>query len=261
MPAAVETKDGSPQSMTNTTAATAPHDQSSDWPFTVDVNSAPAARAVGGSGSDGGDGDGLKQDTGVLSSVGAGVDEEAGQLPSSSPGAGEGSKQQLPWFKTRKALISFAVGGLLLVVLVVLLVLGLLGYLRKVGPFASLIQSSSKDSTPANPLSTIPLMSDPFATMSAYTVPSTPTPTLIPTLIPTPLSVSVAAAVPTPTNLPTTNAVRFNSMRMMWIYELWAGISPASMACSVGNLECLGSADFPRLVSDLILSINNLGLR
>lgn len=214
MPAAVETKDGSPQSMTTTAAATAPHDQSPDWPLTVDANSAPAARAVGGSGSDGGDGDGLKQDTGVLSSVGAGVDEEAGHLPSLSPGAGEGSKKQLPWFKTRKALISFAVGGLLLVVLVVLLVLGLLGYLRKVGPFASLIQSSSKDSTPANPLSTIPLMSDPFATMSAYTVPSTPTP------ITTPLSVSVAAAVPTPTNLPTTNAVRFNSMRMMWIYEL-----------------------------------------
>lgn len=214
MPAAVETNDGSPQAMTTTAAATAPHGQPSDWPLTVDANSAPAARAAGGagSGSDGGDGDGLKQDLGVLSSVGAGAgaDEEAGHLPSSSPGAGEGGTRQLPWFKTRKALISFVVGGLLLIVLVVLLVLGLLGYLRKVGPFAGLIQNNSK--TPANPLSTIPLMSDPFATMSAYTVPSTPTPTITP--------ITAAAAAPSPTNLPTTTAVRFNSMRFMWIYEL-----------------------------------------
>ncbi|PSR77694.1 hypothetical protein BD289DRAFT_445051 [Coniella lustricola] len=100
-----------------------------------------------------------------------------------------------PWWKTRKVLIAYAVAAVLVVVAVVLLALGLLGYLRKVGPFSHLFSasssSSSSSSSPPNPLSTIPLMADPYATPSS--------------------SASISGLVgPTPTSLPasTTTAVR-----------------------------------------------------
>lgn len=103
------------------------------------------------------------------------------QQPASPPPAAAGARR--PWWKTRKALIAYAVAAVLLVVFVVLLVLGLEGYLHKVGPFSHLFgTSSSLDkasfSPPPNPLSTIPLVADPYGTPSAsISVLVDPTPT------------------------------------------------------------------------------------
>lgn len=104
------------------------------------------------------------------------------------------SQKKRPWWKSRKAKLAYAVGALLLVAFVVLLTLGLLGYLKKVGPFAHIFNKESTQS-PANPLSTIPLMADPFATQAAA-------PTATPSLL-------TLAGVPTPTNQPTIQAVRY----------------------------------------------------
>lgn len=171
-------KDGSPH-------ASSPErdSQTPQWPLAD--SKTPAA-----GGDDGGGAAGV-QPRGV-------VDEEQ-QQPTLSPSLGE---KQRPWWKTRKAKIGYAVGAVLLVAFVVLLVLGLLGYLRKVGPFASLLGSLNKDAIsaapPPNPLSTINLMSDPFANPAA-----TPTPNTI--SLTTPVA---AAATPTSTALSLTNAVR-----------------------------------------------------
>lgn len=108
------------------------------------------------------------------------------------------SEKKRPWWKTRRAKLAYAAGAILLTAFVVLLTLGLLGYLKKVGPFANLLNKQSTPS-PANPLSTIPLMADPFATP--------PT-----SLIPTPTVDSNnnnLAGVATPTNQPIINAVRY----------------------------------------------------
>lgn len=106
------------------------------------------------------------------------------------------SDKKRPWWKTRRAKLAYAVGALLLVALVVLLTLGLLGYFKKVGPFANLFEKQAAQS-PANPLSTIPLMADPFATQPAA-------PTSTPTVL-------ALAGVPTPTNQPIFQAVRYCS--------------------------------------------------
>lgn len=212
MPAASIPKDGSPKSLTNPR-----YSQTPQWPL-IDNNPSPAA-----SGGDGGDAVGRQHEVlrGVQQPRGGAVGDEEQQQqqqpPPSSPGAG---KKQAPWWKTRKAVVSFAVGGVLLVALVVLLVLGLLGYLRKVGPFASLVQNGSSAATAPNPLSTIPLMSDPFANPPATSnIPiPIPTPTPSSTIAQAPLSVSVVAN-PAPTNLPTINAVRINSVRTIWTCE------------------------------------------
>ncbi|CAN8099347.1 unnamed protein product [Discula destructiva] len=115
----------------------------------------------------------------------------------SSPSSPSG--KQRPWWKTRGAKAGFAAGALVLAVFVVLLTLGLLGYLRKVGPFASLInnQTTPSSQVPANPLSTIPLVADPFANPppAAAAVPTPPTSINVP-------------GVAIPTNQPTLNAVR-----------------------------------------------------
>lgn len=108
-------------------------------------------------------------------------------------GSFSSGKQGRRWWKTRRAKVAFAAGALLLVAFVVLLTLGLLGYLRKVGPFASLINKSTPSQPPANPLSSIPLVADPFA-IPPPTAPSTP--------ISTPNSLT---GVVIPTNQPTIN--------------------------------------------------------
>lgn len=139
----------------------------------------------------------------ALPPVGAG--ETDAQLSSASPGGG----QKRPWWKTRKALAGYA-GGFVLLVFVVLLVLGLLGYLRKVGPLSALGSKSPTASTSSapNPLTTIPLMSDPFALP-----PATPVPTSTATVVQT--------AVPTQTIQP----VRINLLRKLLLvasmYFLW----------------------------------------
>lgn len=104
-------------------------------------------------------------------------------------GAG-GGRPKRPWWKNRWLLVG--AGTFLIVIFIVLLVLGLLGYLRKVGPFApSLAPAASRKgsasslssfSAPENPLSTIPLLSDPFATPvstpAAAALPTTAVPAL-----------------------------------------------------------------------------------
>lgn len=124
----------------------------------------------------------------------AGAGETDAQLSSSSSssspvGGGGGGGKKRPWWKTRWAIVGYA-GAVLLVIFVVLLVLGLLGYLRKVGPLSSLASSSSKGSTSSsvtaapNPLTTIPLMSDPFALPPATPVPTLST-AVVQTAVPT----------------------------------------------------------------------------
>lgn len=115
--------------------------------------------------------------------------------------ASSGKQQhQRPWWKTRRAKLACAVVALLLPAFVILLPLGLLGYLRKVGPFSSFNAKGKSSQIPANPLSTIPLMSDPFAIPASIT-PASPTPA------PDQPSVPLSAG-PAPTNQPAINAVR-----------------------------------------------------
>lgn len=123
--------------------------------------------------------------------------------PSSSSG------KHGPWWKTRKAKVAFAAGALLLSAFVVLLTLGLLGYLRKVGPFASLMNTSILSQPPANPLSTIPLVADPFAI---------PPPTAAPTSTPT---LNSLAGQVIPTNQPTLNAVRWRWRSPERLFGSW----------------------------------------
>lgn len=115
------------------------------------------------------------------------------------PGHGQGRR---PWWRRRLAIWSFVVAAVLLVAFVVLLVLGLLGYL-KVGSFSTRnnTQQASSDSEQQrpNPLSTIPLLSEPTFT---YVAPAPPPLTV------TPAAVTPAAATPIPTNLGTLNIVR-----------------------------------------------------
>lgn len=173
-------KDGSPSS-----SSTEPHSPTDPLPQT-ESSSTPAASG----GEDGAAGQ-HNAGTGVQSSV---LDEEQQQQQS-------GKKR--PWWKTRRAMLAFAGGAVLLILFVVLLTLGLLGYLKKVGPFANLFSKQSTE-IPANPLSTIPLMADPFATQTAL-------PTATPTLM-------TLAGVPTPTNQPTIQAVRYHKSFDLLIY-------------------------------------------
>lgn len=114
-------------------------------------------------------------------------------------GHGQGKR---PWWRRRAAIWSFIVAAVLLVAFVVLLVLGLLGYL-KVGSFSTRnnTQQASSDSEQQrpNPLSTIPLLSEPTFT---YLAPAPPPVTV------TPAAATPAAATPIPTNLGTLNIVR-----------------------------------------------------
>lgn len=116
------------------------------------------------------------------------------QQPEPQLGKGQGRR---PWWRRRVALWSFAIAAVLLVAFVVLLTLGLLGYL-KVGSFSTRNSteqaSSDSEQRPPNPLSTIPLLSEPTFT---YVAPPPP-----------PTTVAPAAAAPTPTNLGTLNIVR-----------------------------------------------------
>lgn len=117
------------------------------------------------------------------------------QKPEPEPGLGQGKR---PWWRRRIAIWSFAVAAVLLVAFIVLLTLGLLGYL-KVGSFStrnsSEQASSDSEQRPPNPLSTIPLLSEPTFT---YVAPAPP-----------PITVTPAAATPIPTNLGTLNIVRY----------------------------------------------------
>lgn len=117
------------------------------------------------------------------------------QQPPESSGKGQGKR---PWWRTRIAIWSFILAAFLLVVFVVLLTLGLLGYL-KVGSFSSRNTeqaSSDSEQRPPNPLSTIPLLSEPTFT---YVAPAPPPVTVTP---------AAAAPTPSPTNLGTLNIVR-----------------------------------------------------
>lgn len=120
---------------------------------------------------------------------------QQGQQQQPEPGKGQGKR---PWWRRRIAIWSFAVAAVLLVAFVVLLTLGLLGYL-KVGSFStrnsSEQASSDSEQRPPNPLSTIPLLSEPTFT---YVAPAPP-----------PITVTPAAATPIPTNLGTLNIVRY----------------------------------------------------
>lgn len=111
------------------------------------------------------------------------------------PGHGQAKR---PWWRRRVAIWSFAVAAVLLVAFVILLVLGLLGYL-KVGSFSTRNNteqaSSDSEQQRPNPLSTIPLLSEPTFT---YVAPAPP-----------PVTITPAAATPTPTNLGTLNTVRY----------------------------------------------------
>lgn len=112
-----------------------------------------------------------------------------------------------PWWRRRIAIWSFVAAAVLLVAFVVLLTLGLLGYL-KVGSFSarntSEQASSDSEQRPPNPLSTIPLLSEPTFT---YVAP--PPPPVTVTAAVTPAAVTPAAATPIPTNLGTLNIVRY----------------------------------------------------
>lgn len=153
------------------------------------------------------------------------------------------NKTVVPWWRTRKAKIAYGVGAALLVVLVILLVLGLLGYLRKVGPLASLNHSSEDSSAqqqaqqptavvPPNPLSTIPFLSDPFALPPGA---ATPPPSVAPV---------VPAATPTPTNLPTINAVSFGACG----YLLLCSVIAICLLVELGDIAVdEGSVDQSRL--------------
>lgn len=201
MTAAATPKDGSPLS---STANHGDDKEKSPWPLAD--TPAPAPAPLTGRVEDASAGPEQHEASGVLSRE---ADGQQQQQPYSSSGD---EKKPQPWWKTRKAIAAYGAGAVLLVAFVVLLVLGLLGYLRKVGPFSNLEHqdsSSPSSSSPSsfssplagnavpNPLSTIPLMADPFA------VPQPPPP--VPT---TPLPGPVD---PTPTNLPTTDAVRNQS--------------------------------------------------
>lgn len=169
--------------------------QPQEWPL---VGSAkPAALVVSGVDNGGA----------VARQQAADSEMAAGEFTSSS----SAEKQQLPWWKTRRAKLGFAVGALLLVAFVVLLTLGLLGYLRKVGPFGNLLNKDSIFSQPpANPLSTIPLMSDPFANPPAAADSS-----------PTPSSIALAGlATPTtqPMPMPIINGVRRSCCRCCLLF-------------------------------------------
>jgi hypothetical protein len=120
--------------------------------------------------------------------------------------------QQRPWWRRRVAIWSFVVAAVLLVALVVLLVLGLLGYL-KVGSFSTRTKtpqaSSDPDQQRPNPLSTIPLLSEPtFTYLPPVPVPA-PAPASAPAPAPPPITVPPAAATPTPTNIGTLNIVSY----------------------------------------------------
>lgn len=120
-----------------------------------------------------------------------------GQQQQQPPASGKGQGKR-PWWRTRIAIWSFILAAFLLVVFVVLLTLGLLGYL-KVGSFSSRNSeqaSSNSEQRPPNPLSTIPLLSEPTFT---YVAPAPPPVTVTP---------AAAAPTPSPTNLGTLNIVR-----------------------------------------------------
>lgn len=123
--------------------------------------------------------------------------ELGGQQGQQQLGPGHGQAKR-PWWRRRVAIWSFAVAAVLLVAFVILLVLGLLGYL-KVGSFSTRNNteqaSSDSEQQRPNPLSTIPLLSEPTFT---YVAPAPPPVTVTP----------AAAATPTPTNLGTLNIVR-----------------------------------------------------
>lgn len=130
---------------------------------------------------------------------------ELGGQQQQPPGQGEGKAKGIgigngkrPWWRTRIAIWSFVLAAVLLVVFVVLLVLGLLGYL-KVGSFSSrnTTEQASSDSEqrPPNPLSTIPLLSEPTFTYVAPAPPPAAT-------------VASTVAAPSPTNFGTLNIVR-----------------------------------------------------
>lgn len=125
---------------------------------------------------------------------GLGGRQQGQQQPEPEPGRAQGKR---PWWRRRVAIWSFAAAAVLLVAFVVLLVLGLLGYL-KVGSFSTRNSteqaSSDSEQRPPNPLSTIPLLSEPTFT---YVAPPPP-----------PITVTPAAATPIPTNLGTLNIVR-----------------------------------------------------
>lgn len=121
--------------------------------------------------------------------------QQQGQRQQPGPIRGQGKR---PWWRRRIAMWSFAIAAVLLVAFVVLLTLGLLGYL-KVGSFSTRnstgqASSDSEQQRPPNPLSTIPLLSEPTFT---YVAPAPP-----------PVTVTAAAATPLPTNLGTLNIVR-----------------------------------------------------
>lgn len=190
-------KDGTPSS-----SSTEPHSPNDPLPQTESFST----RAV-----DGQDGAAGQQnvDTGVQSPV---LEEQ--QQP---------SLEKRPWWKTRKAMLAFAGGAVLLILFVVLLTLGLLGYLKKVGPFANLFNKQSTE-IPANPLSTIPLMADPFATQTAV-------PTATPTLM-------TLAGVPTPTNQPTLQAVRYHKS-LINLLILAAHLHSEELMCASKSHVCI----------------------
>lgn len=122
------------------------------------------------------------------------------QQPEPEPALGQ---RKRPWWRRRIAIWSFVAAAVLLVAFVILLTLGLLGYL-KVGSFSTRNStgqaSSDSEQRPPNPLSTIPLLSEPTFT---YVAPPPPPVTAV-----TVATVAPAAATPVPTNLGTLNIVR-----------------------------------------------------
>lgn len=141
------------------------------------------------------DGDHARQHD--ASELGGGQQGQRQQQKQQKPEPGQGQRKR-PWWRRRVAIWSFAVAAVLLVAFVVLLTLGLLGYL-KVGSFSTRNSteqaSSDSEQRPPNPLSTIPLLSEPTFT---YVAPPPP-----------PITVTPAAATPAPTNLGTLNIVRY----------------------------------------------------
>lgn len=170
-----------PEDGSSLSSSAGPRSQTPPWPL---AEPCPAPAAAAAAAADGKDAGAARQQ------------QEANTGVQSWLFEGQQSGKKRRWWATRRAKMGFAAGAVLLAAFVVLLTLGLLGYLKKVGPFASLINNhQSTPEPPANPLSTIPLMSDPFAT-----------PATAPT--PTPTSQNFLG-VATPTNQPTINAVSY----------------------------------------------------
>lgn len=155
------------------------------------------------------------------------------------PGKGEGQGKR-PWWRRRIAIWSFVIAAVLLVAFVILLTLGLLGYL-KVGSFSTRNStgkaSSDSEQQAPNPLSTIPLLSEPTFT---YVAPPPPPITV------TPAAVTPAAATPSPTNLGTLNIVRY--AMTCWRCPLWPLLIAPGVLCRE-LLRCNG-----RFVVNLLCS-------